>query len=128
MNTTQISILMYGRDTHTLETSQWVLQSRGYRVVTTSRLDEFGSIPLTPSIDLIVLAQTLSDKESAEAFAQAAARWPRIKRLALGHDPFGPSVEIHHKKTSNMSVPGHLVTAVSEMVGFAASSSCSHTY
>jgi hypothetical protein len=96
--------------------------------VTTSHLDEFNSIPLTPSIDLIVLGHTLTAKEATEAFAQASERWPRIKRLALGHDPFGPSAEVLHKKTHNMSVPSHLISTVSEMVGYAASSSCSHIY
>jgi len=128
MNTTQISILMYGRDAHILETSRWALQSRGYRVVTTSHLDEFNSIPLTPSINLIVLGHTLTPKESAEAFAHASARWPRIKRLALGHDPFGSSADVFNKKTQNMSVPARLLSTVSEMVGHAASSSCSHIY
>jgi hypothetical protein len=128
MNTTQISILMYGRDAHILETSRWALQSRGYRVLTTSHLDEFDSIPLTPSIDLVVLGHTLSPKESAEAFAHASSRWPRIKRLALGHDPFGPSTEVYSKKTERMNVPVRLISSVSEMVGYVASSSCSHIY
>jgi hypothetical protein len=128
MNTTSISILMYGRDARILETSRWALQSRGYRVLTTSHLDEFASIPLTPSIDLIVLGHTLTPKESAEAFAQASARWPRIKRLALGHDHFNAPAGVLNKKTQHMSVPGRLLSTVSEMVGYAGSSSCSHIY
>ena len=86
MKTTQISILLYGRDAHLQETRKWVLQSRGYRVLTIQRLTELNRIPLTPPIALLVLCHTLTSKECSEAIDRATSRWPKIKKLALVRD------------------------------------------
>lgn len=126
MNATPISILMYGRDAHLLETSQWALQSRGYRVLTMTDLSEINSIPTTPPVDLLVLGNMLTQKESTEAFAQASARWPRIKRLALGHEY--NRAEVFSSRLLRREIPGRLIATVTDMVGYAGSSSCSHTY
>ena len=126
MNATPISILMYGHDAHLLETSQWALRSRGYRVLTMTDLSEIKGIPTTPAVDLLVLGNTLTQKESAEVFAQAAARWPRIKRLALGHEY--NRADIFNSRLLSKEIPVRLIATVSDMVGYAGSSSCSHTY
>lgn len=122
----QISILMYGRDAHLLETRQVLLQTLGYRVLTINRLDELARIPQTPEIALIVLCRTLSAKERAEAAAQASSRWPNIKRLALigrnSKDPREVLGRVRH------ALDGRLLAMVSELAGYAGSSPCSHTY
>lgn len=128
MKTTQISILLYGRDAHLQETRKWVLQSRGYRVLTIQRLTELNRIPLTPPIALLVLCHTLTSKECAEAIARATSRWPEIKKLALVRDgsrkPSGDLGQVMHA----LDGPTRLAATVGEFVGYAGSSSYSHTY
>lgn len=128
MNATQISILLYERDTHLTQTMQWTLQSSGYRVLSASHLGQFDSIPLTPPIDLLVLGHTLTAKDCAAAIAHASSRWPHIKRLALVHDRSAASVAARGQRPTAMDAPAHLLSTVSELVGYATSSPCSHIY
>jgi hypothetical protein len=58
MKPTQISIVLFGRDAHLLETRKWVLQSLGYRVLTVGRVSELRNIPSTPPVALLVLCPT----------------------------------------------------------------------
>jgi hypothetical protein len=75
---------------------------------------------------LMVLCHTLSSKERADAAARATGRWPGIQVLALlkgnSKDPSEVLGQVRH------ALDGRLLTMVSELVGFAASSPCSHTY
>jgi len=128
MNATPISILMYERNAHLAQSLQWTLQSRGYRVVTVSNLNAIDAIPLTPSMNLLVLSQSLSPKECMAATAHASSRWANIKLLTLDQETLNTPVGYRGKKVQNMSVPERLLSTVSELVGNAASSSCSHTY
>ena len=128
MTASQISILIFGHNARLLETRKWVLISRGYRVVTAMHLVDLNRTPLTPAIDLLVLCHTLTAKESADATARACARWPAIKRLALvGNSVKNPS-RILGQVQQTLDVPSRLLTKVTELVGYAGSSSCSHTY
>lgn len=128
MNATQISILMFGRDAHLLETSQWALQSRGYRVVTATNLAEFDSIPHIPPIDLLVLGHQLSPRECAVAAEHASTRWPGVKELILTRDCSSTPSRVLGKVRQTLDVPGGLLARVSELVGHVASSPCSHIY
>lgn len=126
MKPTQISILMFGRDTHLLETRQLVLQTSGYQVLTIHSLAELDRIPRTPEIALIVLCPTLSARERTDAVARASSRWPGIQKLALmGRNARDPREVVGQVR---LVLDGRLLSMVSELAGFAASSPCSHTY
>jgi hypothetical protein len=126
MKPTQISILMVGRDAHLLESRQLLLQTRGYRVLTIQSLTELDRIPQNPEIALVVLCHTLSAKERADAAAQASARWPGIQKLALiGGNSKDPNEVLGQVR---LALDGRLLAMVSELVGYAGSSPCSHIY
>jgi hypothetical protein len=128
MNTSQISIVLFGHDARRLESRKWALHGMGYRVLTVMRLADLDSIPITPAIDLLVLCHTLSAKESAQAVAHASARWPAIKKLALICDPAKRPSRLLGQVRQTLDGPSRLLTTVSELVGYAGSSSYSHTY
>jgi hypothetical protein len=67
MENTQVSVVLYGRDAHPLETRECILKSLGYRVVTILHLAELDRIPLTPPVAVLVLYRPLSLKESTDA-------------------------------------------------------------
>jgi hypothetical protein len=117
MKAKQTTILMYGHDEHLLETRQWVLQSRGYRVLTVLDPSAFASIPLVPSIPLLLLCHSLSRKECDVATTLAFARWPEIKSLVLDADgtraPSGLLGQLLH----TMDGPAKLISIVNGIVG-----------
>jgi hypothetical protein len=127
MNTSQISIVLFGHDARRLESRKWALHGLGYRVLTVMHLADLDSIPITPAIDLLVLCYTLSAKESGQAVADASARWPAIKKLALVREPKRGSGVLGQVRQT-LDGPARLLTVVSELVGYAGSSSYSHTY
>lgn len=128
MNTSQISIVLFGHDARILDSRKWALHGLGYRVLSVMNLADLDRIPATPAIDLLVLCHTLSAKESAQAVAQASARWPSIKKLALVRDTAKRSSRILGQVRQTLDGPSRLLSTVSELVGYAGSSSCSHTY
>lgn len=128
MKTAQISILIFGHDARLLETRKWALLSRGYRVLTATHLAELDSIPATPPVNLLVLCHTLSAKEGACAVAHATSRWPEIKQLALMRDSSKRPSQLLGQVLHTLDVPNRMLTKVSELVGYARSSSFSHTY
>jgi hypothetical protein len=128
MNTSQISIVLFGHDARRLESRKWALNDLGYRVLTVMHLADLDRIPISPAIDLLVLCYTLSAKESAQALAHAAARWPAIKKLALVSDPAKRPSRLLGQVRLTLDGPARLLTTVSELVGYAGSSPCSHTY
>lgn len=128
MENTQVSIVMYGRNAHLLETRKWILKSLGYRVVAILHLAELDRIPLTPAVALLVLCHPLSSKECADAVAHASSRWSGIQKLDLMHDGSRSRTGIHSQVRQTLDVPAGLLTRVSELVGYAGSSSYSHTY
>jgi len=128
MTATQISIVLFGHDARLLETRKWALHSLGYRVLTAMHLAELDRIPNSPPVDLLVLCHTLSAKECAHAAAHASSRWPAIKKLALVRDSAKRPSKLLSQVRQTLDVSGRLLTMVSELVGHASSSPCSHTY
>ena len=128
MKTTQISIVILGRDAHLLETRKWVLQSLGYRVLTIHRIADLNQIPSTPPVALLVLCHTLSTKECESAVARASSRWPEIKKLVLVRDNSKTAAQVLGQVRHTLDLPMRLMSTVSELVGYAGSSSYSHTY
>ena len=127
MNSNPISILIYGRIPSLLETRQWVLQSRGYRVLAITSLSAFRSVP-PPSPALLILCHSLSSKEREAATALATSRWPTIKHLVLTADNSRNPSGILGQLLHTMGGPTNLLSMVGEIVGHGGSSSHSHTY
>jgi hypothetical protein len=134
---------MFGRDVRLLESRKWVLQSLGYRVLTMQSLADLSRIPLTPPIALFVLCPTISAKEGAQAVGHVSSLWPEVKKLVLvrdgskgiskllgkallGHASKGRASGIQVRQT--LDSPTLLMSMVRELVGYASSSPCSHTY
>ena len=67
MKKNQSPIVMLGHDEHLLATRQWVLQTRGYRVITAANASILQTLPLTPPVQLLVLCHTTSVAERADA-------------------------------------------------------------
>jgi len=128
MKPPQISIVMLGRDTHLLETRKWVLQSLGYRVLTMSRLAELDGLAPTPPVNLVVLCHTLSTKERADAIARASKRWKDVKKLLLLRDSSTTPSAVLGQVERILDAPAGLLNKVTELIGYAGSSSFSHTY
>lgn len=114
------SILMIGRDEHLLATRQWVLQTRGYQVLTVARPVDIRKVPVTLPVRLIVLCHTLSDTERRAVTAIAGSRWRGVKILTLSAElertPSGILGQLLH----TMDGPDRLVSMVSELVGSSA--------
>jgi hypothetical protein len=117
MKANKISIVMYGHDEHLLATRQWVLQSRGYRVLTVSHPAKFTSIGQNLPVKLLILCHSLSPVECACATALATSRWPEIQSLVLDFDgsrmPDGLLGQLLH----TMDGPAKLISAVNQIIG-----------
>lgn len=111
------SILIFGHDEHLLLTRQWVLQSRGYRVLTASRLSQINSIPASPPMKLLLLCHTLRPTETAAAMSHARARWPGIKSLELIAEDSRAPAGILGQLLHTMDGPAKLVSLVDNLVG-----------
>jgi hypothetical protein len=113
----QNSILMYGHKEHLLATRQWLLESRGYRVLTLTDLAGLAAIPQAPPIRLVLLCHSLSAEECAAATALAEARWPEIQSLVLDDDgtrvPSGLLGQLLH----TLDGPAKLIAMVGKLIG-----------
>ena len=120
MKKNQSSILILGHDEHLLATRQWVLQTRGYQVLTVQELAAIQKIPLSAPVRLIVLCHTLTDSERQLATGIADARWPGVKLLTLvaeaGRMPSGILGQLLH----TMDGPAKLLSMVTDAVGSSA--------
>ncbi|GAC1416302.1 MAG: hypothetical protein NVSMB62_05770 [Acidobacteriaceae bacterium] len=109
-------ILMFGHNPNLLETRQWVLQSRGYRVVTAEALSAFESIPRSRTVSLVLLCHSLSPEERDGAIAISRSRWPGCLHLALeadhGRAPTGILGQLLHTQDG----PGQLITKVGDLL------------
>ncbi len=109
-------ILMLGHDATLLETRQWVLQSRGYSVLSIDSLSAFESIPRTRPVSLLLLCYTLSPVEREGAIAIASSRWPHAVHLALeadqGRAPTGILGQLLHTQNG----PARLISMVGSLL------------
>jgi hypothetical protein len=79
----QILILLYGRDTRLLESRQLVLQRAGYEVWIALGLAEIDAISQVEVVDLLILCHTLTVEECGRALFFSQSRWPLMKSLVL---------------------------------------------
>lgn len=120
MKKNQSSILILGHDEHLLATRQWVLQTRGYQVLTVQEPAAIQKIPPTAPVRLVVLCHTLTDSERQLATGIAGTRWPGVKLLTLvaesGRMPSGILGQLLH----TMEGPAKLLSMVTDAVGSSA--------
>jgi len=120
MKKNQSSILIVGHDEHLLSTRQWVLQTRGYQVLTVQQPEAVQEVPLSAPMRLVVLCHTLTEEEKQSAGSIAAERWPGVKLLALageaGRHPTGLLGQLLH----TMDGPAKLLSMVTNLVGTSA--------
>lgn len=120
MKKNQSSILIVGHDEHLLATRQWVLQTRGYQVMTVQRASAVRTVPLAGPVRLVVLCHTLSPAETELAESAAGERWPGVKHLTLsperGRAPTGLLGQLLH----TLDGPDKLLSMVTELVGSSA--------
>lgn len=116
MKDNQTSILLFGRDEHLLVTRQWVLQSRGYRVLTINHLPEITSIPRLPPMRVLLLCHSLLPGEDAAAIEIATSRWPEIQSLSLVAETSRAPSGILGQLLHTMDGPGRLISMVGELI------------
>ena len=111
-----IVILMFGLDSHLLQTRRWVLESSGYQVRTAAELSAVDKIISIEKIDILILCHSLSLELCGRALALACSRWPRMKSLILDSSAFKcPSRRIGEVLDS-MEGPEKLIAKVHELV------------
>jgi hypothetical protein len=110
-------ILLYGHDETLLETRQWVLQSRGYRVVTTLHRAGIESIPQFPAVKLLLLCHSLTPLDRQAAIAVAASRWPEVQSVVLHAENTRTPTGILGQLLHTMDGPSGLVSLVERLVG-----------
>lgn len=120
MKKNQSSILIVGHDEHLLATRQWVLQSRGYQVLTVSTPDAIRTVPSSAPIRLVMLCHTLTPEETDGAGREAGERWPGVKCLNLIAEESRAPTGILGQLLHTMDGPGKLLAMVSELVGSSA--------
>jgi DNA-binding response OmpR family regulator len=77
------SILIYGHDHGLLETRRLVLQQAGFQAWTVTNLADAEKVMITASSGLLILCQSLSEKECEKALAMSHSRQPGMKNLVL---------------------------------------------
>ncbi|HEV2620119.1 MAG TPA: hypothetical protein VGU23_09315 [Acidobacteriaceae bacterium] len=78
-----LSILVYGRDIHLIETRRWVLEHAGFAVSTTLELRDAEDRIDADHFDLFILCHTLSAEECTSILANVHSRHPEMKILIL---------------------------------------------
>ena len=110
-------IVLIGHDQHLLETRQWVLETRGYHVVSLLKVSSIRTIPSSAPVQLVVLCHTLSDKEREAGRAAIGTRWPGVKMLTLKVEPGRAPTGILGQLLHTMDGPAKLLSMVNELVG-----------
>jgi hypothetical protein len=79
----QISVLLYGRDEQLSESRQLILQRAGYRVWVATDLAQIDALSDVDGIDLMILCHSLTIEECGRALAFGRCRWPFMRSLFL---------------------------------------------
>jgi len=117
MKRIQGCIVLIGHDESLLERRQWVLQTRGYPVVSVPKVSAIRTIPPSAPVRLVVLCHTLTERECEIALMAANSRWPGVKHLTLKADPGRTPTGILGHLLHTMDGPAKLLSLVHELVG-----------
>lgn len=114
MKSNPVVILILGHDKNLLETRQWVLQSRGYRVITASSLSAITASNQTKQVSLLLLCHSLNSGEHDAAIALARSRWPNIRHVSMVAEDIRAPNGILGNLLHTMDGPAKLISMVSE--------------
>ena len=107
-----VAILIFGYDKCLLETRQWVLQTRGYRVVIALDLADINALPTSRPINLLVVCHSVPMADRDAAIALAETRWPGCRHLSLAADHGRMPTGILGQLLHTMDGPAHLIALV----------------
>jgi hypothetical protein len=108
------AVVIFGHEKSLLETRQWVLQTRGYKVIGVQDLHSLQALPLTRRIDLLLVCHSVPKVEREAAIHCARVRWPEVRHRLLtdehGRMPTGILGQLLH----TMDGPAKLISLVGE--------------
>lgn len=116
MFSSQVSILLYGRDSRLLESRRHVLELTRAQVWTTTNLRDFDQMSPGVSMDLLVCCHTLSLEECGRAIARASTLWPQIQSLILIWGDRSWHAEIPGRTLDTTRGPAYLLNTVTKML------------
>jgi DNA-binding NtrC family response regulator len=112
-----LSILLFGRDPMLLQTRQWLLEARGYRVRTPSDLGELERMASDGPVDLLILCHSLSAEDSVRAAAAVSSRQPRARILVLTGSSSSQMMGLHAATMDSGDGPEGLLACVGRLTG-----------
>ncbi len=77
------SVVLFGHDTHLLQTRGWLLASIGSRVTVVLDLPELLQVIVTEPCDLLILCHSLSSSDCAGALSLASRYAPKMRIVGL---------------------------------------------
>ena len=112
----QIVILVYGRDPHLLETRRRLLELSGARVGIATDISDIVQLDPAEQIDLIVLCHSLSREQCDRALEIAHRRWPQVQILVLTSGECGCHAEYADQVADISEGPAYLLNTVANLV------------
>jgi CheY-like chemotaxis protein len=122
-----ISLVLYGRNLHLLDTRRRLLQEAGYQVWTAAQIPEVFAIITEERIDVLILCRTLSPEERAWALAFADVQSPPMRSIVLIARKSGYRGEVLQNVLDATDGPADLLAALESLVSHP-SSAHFHTY
>lgn len=109
-------ILIYGTDSHLIQTRQWVLEKAEFEVQIVEDLSKAREMLSTGTVDIFILCHTLSLEECHRALSLAHLLRPEMKNLILTAEQSECS-EIHEDEIlTAFATPEALITAVTALI------------
>jgi DNA-binding NtrC family response regulator len=105
-------ILIFGHDEMLLRTRSLVLKSAGFRVWTASDATVVVQILDLQQIDIFILCQTLSCRESEAVLAAAHNLRPELKNLVLAIDAVNQPVDLRDRLITSFLDPKSLIALI----------------
>jgi hypothetical protein len=112
----QISILMYGRDAQLLDTRRWVLEQAGYWVSQTTELSSLVRLVPLEHVNLLILCHTLSMEDCGRALALVQTRWPEVQTITLVAGNSGCRLVNSSYSVDSREGPARLINTVAALV------------
>jgi hypothetical protein len=122
-----ISLVLFGRKQHLLDTRRQLLEAAGYQVWTAEKIPDVFALVIEERIDVLILCHALSPEERAWAIAFADVQSPPLKSIVLSPRRSGYRDEVPHTGLDARDLPGILLVAVDNVIG-RPSSAHSHIY
>jgi DNA-binding response OmpR family regulator len=117
MKAKRATILLYGCDEALLARRRWVLESRGYRILTLTDLREMRAVASAVPPSLLLLCHSLTPKERASATAAAIERWPEIRMLTLDAESSQVHSGLLGQLLHTQQGPDKLIAEVERLIG-----------